>query len=40
MELKNSFATEIKKTGMKWLKIFLHYHQEISVTTPEGLHSQ
>ena len=38
--IKNQFCTRNEKTGRKWLKNFLHRHQEISVTTPEGLHSQ
>ena len=38
--IKNQFCTRNEKTGRKWLKNFLHRHQEISVTTPAGLHSQ
>jgi len=29
-----------EKTARKWLKNSLNRHQETSVTTPEGLHSQ
>ena len=36
--IKNQFCTRNEKTGRKWLKNFLHCHQKISVTTPEGLH--
>jgi len=38
--IKNQFCTSNEKNGRKWLKSFLRRHQEISVTTPEGLHSQ
>ena len=38
--IKNQFCTRNENTGRKWLKNFLHRHQEISVTIPEGLHSQ
>ena len=38
--IKNPFCTRNEKTGRKWLKNFLHRRQEISVITPEGLHSQ
>ena len=38
--IKNQFCTRNEKTGRKWLKSFLRRHQEISVTTPEVLHSQ
>ena len=38
--IKNQFCTRKEKTGSKWLKKFLRRRQEISVTTPEGLHSQ
>ena len=35
--IKNQFCKRNEKTGMKWLKNFLRPHQEISVTSPEGL---
>jgi len=38
--IKKQFCTRNEKTGRKWLKNFLRRHQEISVTTPEGLQSQ
>ena len=38
--IETQFCTRNEKNGRKWLKIFLSRHQEISVTTPEGLHSQ
>jgi len=38
--IKNQFYTRDEKTGRKLLKNFLRRHQEISVTTPEILHSQ
>ena len=38
--VKNKFCTGNEKTGRKRMKNFLHRHQEISVTTPEILHSQ
>ena len=38
--MKNQFCTRIEKTRRQWLKNFIRRHQEISVTTPEGLHSQ
>jgi len=38
--IKNQFFKRNEKTVRKWLKNFLRRHQEISVTTPEGLHSQ
>jgi len=38
--IKNQFCTRNENNGRKWLKIFLRRHQEISVTTPEGLQSQ
>jgi len=38
--IKNQFFKRNEKIGRKWLKNFLRRHQEISVTTPEGLHSQ
>ena len=38
--IKNQFCMRNEKTGRKWLKNFLNHHQEISVTTPEVLHSQ
>jgi len=38
--IKNQFCARNEKTGRKCLKNFLHRHQEILVTTPEGLHSQ
>jgi hypothetical protein len=38
--IKNQLCTRNEKTGRKWLKNFLHRHQEILVTTTEGLHSQ
>jgi hypothetical protein len=38
--IKNQFCKRNEKTGKKWLKIFLCRHREISVTPPEGLHSQ
>jgi hypothetical protein len=38
--IKNEFCKENEKVGRKWLKLFLRRHQEISVTTPEFLHSQ
>jgi hypothetical protein len=37
--IKNQFCTRNENTGRKWLKNFLR-HREISVTTPEGLHSE
>ena len=37
---KNQFCMRNENTGRKWLKNFLRRHQEISVTTPEGLHSR
>ena len=38
--IKNQFCKKNEKTGRKWLQNFLRRHQEISVTTTEGLHSQ
>jgi len=38
--IKNQFCKRNEKTGRKWLKNFLRRHQEISLTTAEGLHSQ
>ena len=38
--IKDQFCTRNEQTGSKWLKNFLRRHQEISVTTPEVLHSQ
>jgi len=38
--IKNQFCKRNEQTGTKWLKKFLRRNQEISVTTPEGLHSQ
>jgi len=38
--IKNQFFKRTEKTGRKWLKNFPRRHQEISVTTTEGLHSQ
>ena len=38
--IKTQFCTGNEKTERKWLKNFLGRHQEISVTTPEGLHTQ
>jgi len=38
--MKNQFCKRNEKTERKWLKNFLRRHQEISVTTPEGLYSQ
>jgi len=38
--IKNQFCKRNGKTGRKWLINFLRRHQEISVTIPEGLHSQ
>jgi hypothetical protein len=38
--IKNQFFKRIERTGRKWLKNFLHCHQEISITTIEGLHFQ
>ena len=38
--IKKQFWTRNEKTGRKGLKNFLRCHQEISVTTPEVLHSQ
>jgi len=38
--IKNQLCTRNEKNGMKWLKNYLRRHQETSVTTPEGLHSQ
>ena len=38
--IKNQFCMRNEKNGRKWLKIFLRRHQEISVKTIEGLHSQ
>jgi hypothetical protein len=37
--IKKQFCTRNEKTGRKWLKNFLRRHQEISVTSPEVLHS-
>jgi hypothetical protein len=37
---KKQFFKINEKTGRKWLKNPLCRHQEISVTTREGLHSQ
>jgi len=37
---KNQLFKRNEKTGRKWLKNFLHCHQEISVTMREVLHSQ
>jgi hypothetical protein len=33
--IKTQFCTRNEKTGRKWLKNFLHRHQEIFVTTPD-----
>jgi hypothetical protein len=38
--IKNLFCTRNENAGRKWLKNFLHRHKEISVKTPEVLHSQ
>jgi hypothetical protein len=38
--IKSQFCYRNEKTGRKWLKNFLHDHQEISVTAAGGLHSQ
>jgi hypothetical protein len=38
--IKNEFCKRNEKNGRKWLKNFLRRYQEISVATPEGLHSQ
>jgi hypothetical protein len=38
--MKNQFCNRNEKTERKWLRNFLRRHQEISVTTPENLHSQ
>jgi len=38
--IKNKFCKRNEKTIRKRLKNFLRRHQEISVTTPGGLHSQ
>jgi hypothetical protein len=38
--VKNQFCTRNENTRRKWVKNFLLRRQEISVTTPEGLHSQ
>ena len=38
--IKNQFCKRNEKAGRRWLKNFLHRHQEISVTTREGLHCQ
>jgi len=38
--IKNQFCKRNVKAGSKWLKNFIRRHQEISVTTPESLHSQ
>jgi hypothetical protein len=34
--IENQFCKRNEKSGMKWLKNFLH-HPEISIRTPEGL---
>jgi hypothetical protein len=38
--IKNQFFKRNEKTGRKWLKNLRRRHQEISVITTEGLHSQ
>ena len=38
--IKNQFCKRNEKAERKWLKNFLRSRQEISATTPEGLHSQ
>ena len=38
--IRNQFCTRNEKTHRKWLKNVLCRHQEMSVTTPEVLHSQ
>jgi len=38
--IKNESCKRNEKAGRKWLKNFLRRHQEISIRTPEGLHSQ
>jgi hypothetical protein len=35
--IKNQFCNTNEKAGSKWLKNFLHRHQEITVRTSEGL---